>query len=1122
MGVECTPKCGNCRCGKCAPGSAHLSLEEERELELIKQGLVLNDNVWVAKYPWIKDPTSLPNNRSAVYRRLLSTERRLSKHPTHARIYSEQILDMVKRGAARRLNNEDLTYTGPVFYLPHREVLKPSSSSTPFRIVMDPSASFQGHVLNNYWAKGPNMVKSILSVLLRFREYAIPIIGDIRKMYHSVKTTPLEHHVHRFLWRDMEDREPDEYMIIVNSFGDRPAGAVAIAAQHMTADLLADDYPEAAIVIKEQTYVDDVIDSRPDLSSAENIAKDIEYVLAQGNFFIKGWRIGCDQIEPASFGSDELVLGLNWDPSTDSFTFTSRLNFSKRIRGIHSAPDLTPDQFTATYPAFLTPRMVISHVNAIRDPFGFLTPFTLRAKLLDREMWTRFRSLPQSTRWDQPLPKDLDEKFRGFFIELFDVDKLSFPRCLMPSRNCTAWLVLFSDSSMEAFGCCAYIRLHAPESVECRLIAAKSRAWPSEPGDMLTIVRGELQGAVLSMRMSNFIREDSRIVFERVVYLVDSQIVRAMIQKSCHEFQTFIANRVAFIQAHSDPQDWYWTAGSTNIADWTTRGHSVSQLSEPVWQAGPDFLHQDFESWPVRQDCGNTVLPETRSKVAMVSVHSRPADLASFIDIERFNDYELLIGTTSRILGLFANSPTRGNSVTERGEAVNFWIVEAQKMLATGLSTNRYKRLVPYRDCNNIWRIKGRTEVEDYMPVLLPQNHRFSYLYVLFIHSRAHTGVSATVSKARDAYWILGAHRIAKTIRFNCVTCRRLNRQDILQVMAPLPATRTRPSLPFEHIAIDLFGPYPLKLPGKVTRGIVARSYGKAYGVIFNCLSTRAVYLDVMVGLDTEAFLLVFRRFTTIRGYPASCSSDGGTQIVAADKELRNIVRRFDANRLQDFGIKRGITWTYTSPGSPWQNGCSEALIKSVKRCLSATVTAKPKVSFCERQTVFFEIANLLNERPIGRHPKNPDDGLYLSPNMLLLGRASSRIPSFPPEATDSSNHQKFYHVQAIADAFWKKWIRDYFPSLVPRQKWHTESRPIAVGDICIVRDLNAVRGQWRLGRVVGLRPCLRDGKVRRVDISRKILDDSQASYTGASEIVEERDVHNLVVICPADSQAAK
>ena len=55
-----------------------------------------------------------------------------------------------------------------------------------------------------------------------------------------------------------------------------------------------------------------------------------------------------------------------------------------------------------------------------------------------------------------------------------------------------------------------------------------------------------------------------------------------------------------------------------------------------------------------------------------------------------------------------------------------------------------------------------------------------------------------------------------------------------------------------------------------------------------------------------------------------------------------------------------------------------------------------------ELQTVFSEAANLVNESPIGRHTTEPEETSYLSPNHLLLGRASARVPSGPFEETNN------------------------------------------------------------------------------------------------------------------------
>lgn len=93
LGVECTPRCGGCRCGKCPLGTKDYSLKEEKELQLIENSLEFDEiqDRWIAAYPWIKDPADLPNNRRAAWGMLTSTEKRLARNPSHAKVYQEQM-----------------------------------------------------------------------------------------------------------------------------------------------------------------------------------------------------------------------------------------------------------------------------------------------------------------------------------------------------------------------------------------------------------------------------------------------------------------------------------------------------------------------------------------------------------------------------------------------------------------------------------------------------------------------------------------------------------------------------------------------------------------------------------------------------------------------------------------------------------------------------------------------------------------------------------------------------------------------------------------------------------------------------------------------------------------------
>ena len=77
----------------------------------------------------------------------------------------------------------------------------------------------------------------------------------------------------------------------------------------------------------------------------------------------------------------------------------------------------------------------------------------------------------------------------------------------------------------------------------------------------------------------------------------------------------------------------------------------------------------------------------------------------------------------------------------------------------------------------------------------------------------------------------------------------------------------------------------------------------------------------------------------------------------------------------------------------PWKNGTSESCIKSVKRSLKAAI-GEGILTFTELQTVPFKVANLINERPVGRHPRSPKDGSYLCPNYPLLGCSTTRVTS--------------------------------------------------------------------------------------------------------------------------------
>ena len=197
---------------------------------------------------------------------------------------------------------------------------------------------------------------------------------------------------------------------------------------------------------------------------------------------------------------------------------------------------------------------------------------------------------------------------------------------------------------------------------------------------------------------------------------------------------------------------------------------------------------------------------------------------------------------------------------------------------------------------------------------------------------------------------------------------------------------------------------------------------------------------------------------------------------------------------------------------APWRNGCTERLIRSVKRCLTLTIGGSV-LTLPELQTVYFECANILNERPLGL---KDNEHSYFCPNDLILGRSSTKVPAGVFD-TNPNPRKRFRFVQSLVQQFWKRWHTHYFESLIIEQKWNTASRNVKVGDVVLVADSNSLKGDWKLAEVCEATPAP-DGLVRDVEIRYKKLDD-KLNYTGATDIKIRRPVQRLVIIVPVEEQ---
>ena len=726
-------------------------------------------------------------------------------------------------------------------------------------------------------------------------------------MYSSVRLSILDQHTHRFLWRNMEiNREPDHYILQRMAFGDKPSGAIAALAMRKTAHSDRENFPGEVHAIDRNSYVDDLLQSVDDRDVLD-FTRNVEEILLKGGFMVKHWIISAafSQSIAESYNiiqsEKERVLGMVWDPSKDSFHFHVKLNFSKKWKNTHVEPDLNKDNVQASLPVALTRRMALSQMSKIYDPLGLITPVTLEGKLLMREICAYESAEDKKLGWDAELPEHLRDKWKYFFIRMFEIQSLSFQRCVKPDLylgNLT--LVIFDDASGSAYGAAAYLRWQVRENdFASFLVIAKNRLAPMKA---ISIPRLELCGAVLSVRLRRTIEEEMDCNFESVIHITDSMIVRAQIQKESYSFQTFVSNRISEIQDKSSPSEWYWIRSELNIADWTTRVRAPEELnSESIWQTGPSFLKLPKEEWPTTQSYECKDLPDSKKVVLTVScVNGLKFLNFEDINVSRFRKPSILINVVAILLKIRDSKKFKGflNS-TEQVEYLEKARVEWYKYCQSvyhGNWKSDLKRLGPQMDENGVIVVGERlTQVysswNSKLPVIIPKGE-YAKLIAKSVHEEGHLGVDSTVAKIRNEIWIPGVRKIVKGVRKACIRCRILDKEILEQKMGQLPIERLTPSPAFYHTSLDLFGPYNIR--DMVKR----RSTAKAYGVIFNCLYSRAVYLDLIEGYDARCFKLSLRRFVAMRGYPKRIFSDLGSQLVSASKDLRDYTGLYNLIRL--------------------------------------------------------------------------------------------------------------------------------------------------------------------------------------------------------------------------------
>ncbi|XP_075436064.1 uncharacterized protein LOC142472776 [Ascaphus truei] len=344
-------------------------------------------------------------------------------------------------------------------------------------------------------------------------------------------------------------------------------------------------------------------------------------------------------------------------------------------------------------------------------------------------------------------------------------------------------------------------------------------------------------------------------------------------------------------------------------------------------------------------------------------------------------------------------------------------------------------KLDPFIDENGLMRIGGRLSKsqlrrEESNPLIVPGRHHIATLLVRHYHEQVmHQGRHFTEGAIRAAgIWIIGTKRCITSVLHRCVKCRMLRGKSQDQRIVDLPPDRLSTEPPFTSVGLDVFGPWAVI--SRRTRGGLANS--KRWAVLFTCMSTQAIHIEVIESMDASSFINALRRFFAIRGPVKQIRFDCGTNFVGACKELQINTKDSEDNSIQKYLRDQECTWMFNSPHSSHMGGAWELMIRVARRILDSMMlkTDLAQLSHEVLMTFMAEVSAIVNARPLVPVSTDPESPSILTPAMLL----TQKVGSIPVPAGDFNSKdmykRQWRQVQCLANTFWERWRREYLVTL--------------------------------------------------------------------------------------------
>lgn len=1050
--------------------------EEETCEELFKSTTVRDtDGKFVVKLPVNDRLDTLGDSFESALKRFGYLERRFERNPELHHVYKEFIDEYYKLGHMREVANSSSMQVP--FYMPHHAVIKSSSSTTKCRVVFDGSMkSSSGVSLNNVLMVGPTVQSDLLSIMLRFRLHKIVMIADIAKMYRQIKVSESDVHLQRILWRSSHTEDIKSYELTTVTYGTSSAPFLATRCLNEVAFEIQGSHPVESNIISKDFYVDDLMTGAATVEDAKKMQVSLIEILNGYGFELRKWcsnersvvhNVPEDFRETSStfrINDKDTVktLGLLYQPESDIFRFS-----------VHQEVNNVK----------VTKRSILSEIAKIFDPLGLVGPVITSAKIFMQALWQL------KLDWDESLPQSQYTDWFHNRFQLIKLNDLQIQRCVLPLKDVSDVEIHgFCDASQSAYGACVYVR-STDENGEhsVMLLCSKARVAPLKT---ISIPRLELCGAYLLAKLVKSLVAILNITITKTVLWTDSTIVLAWLRGDSSNWKTFVSNRVAEIQRITKIEQWNHVAGCDNPADLISRGCTAEVLIQSrSWWYGPDWLINnsmpEAASQLVIEDITSDIMERKSKIVSLVEVNEEEFDLlgrfSSFEELKRIFAYCLRFIHRTRKLRL--TSPQLPELSVKELRISEMELIklsqrksfssEMKDLVKHGQVNTKSKliSLTPFIDERGMLNVGGRlqksklTEGQKH-PIVLSSSCNLTKLVFNHYHEKhLHAGPQALLTAIRYKFWPLGGRNLARQTVFKCIRCFKSKPKSTTHIMGSLPEHRVQPTLrPFVNTGIDYCGPILIHRGGRSTVKI------KSYVAVFVCFATKAIHLELVSDLTSDAFIAALRRFIGRRGKCQNLYSDNATNFVGANRELQELRKLFLSQQFQkevtNSMSSEGIDWHFIPPRSPHFGGLWEAGVKSAKSHLKK-VLGSTLLTFEELNTVLIQIEAVLNSRPMTCLTNDPNDLRVLTPGHFIIGDSLTSAPEPDLSTVQLNRLSRWQKVQRLQQDFWSRWSKEYLPELQQRTKWKVNAANIKVGTLVLIKEDNLPPLKWAVGRVI-------------------------------------------------------